>query len=59
MRILLLWLVITGIVYTIRYILDRPEKLEVRDIVVKFTYAGIYSSIVVMGLYLLNNIKGL
>lgn len=59
MRILLLWLVLTGIVYLIKYVLDRPKKLEIRDIVVKFTYAGIYSGIVVMGLYLLNNIKGL
>lgn len=59
MKVLLLWLVITGIVYTIKYVLDRPEKLEIRDIVIKFSYAGIYSTIIVMGLYLLNNIKGL
>lgn len=59
MKMLLLWLVITGIVYSFKFVLERPEKLGLRDIVIKFTYAGFCSSIVVMVLYLFNNIKGL
>lgn len=57
-KIILMWAVITGVIYGIKYVMSKDEKLSLRDIVVKVIDAGFYGIVAVLILYQLNNISG-
>lgn len=59
MRFLFLWIFFTSVIYAFRYIFNKEEKEVISVIIKRLMFAGFISTLIICGLYVLNNISGL
>jgi TRAP-type C4-dicarboxylate transport system permease small subunit len=57
-RGLIVWSIITLVIFGFRYFIDKGDQTTIKEILKKLSYCSLLSFFVVVLLYVLNNVQG-